>query len=51
MFAERCPSRTSSIKAYDGADEVCGDVLLVDVRCFGPPVSEPIAFLRLVTAP
>ena len=49
MFAERCPSRTSSIEAYDGADEVCGDVLLVDVRCFGPPVSEPIAFLRLVT--
>ena len=49
MFAERCPSRTSSIKVYDGADEVCGDVLLVDVRCFGPPVSEPIAFLTLVT--
>ena len=49
MFAEPCPSRTSSIKVYDGADEVCGDVLLVDVR-FGPPVSEPIAFLRLVTA-
>ena len=52
MFAEPCPSsRTSSIEAYDGADEVCGDVLLVDVRCFGPPVSEPIAFLTLVTAP
>jgi hypothetical protein len=31
MFAEPCPSRTSSIKAYDGADEVWGDVLLVDV--------------------
>jgi len=51
MFAERCPLRTSSIEAYDSADEVCGDVLLVDVRCVGPPVSEPIAFLTLVTAP
>jgi hypothetical protein len=51
MFAERCPSRTSRIKAYDGAEEVCGDVLLVDVSCFGPPVSESIAFLTLVTAP
>jgi hypothetical protein len=50
MFAEPCPSRTSSIKVYDGADEVCCDVLRVDVRCFGPPVSEPIAFLTLVTA-
>ena len=50
-FAEPCPSRTSRIKAYDGAEEVCGDVLLVDVRCVGPPVSEPIAFLTLVTAP
>ena len=49
MFAEPCPSRTSSIEAYDGADEVCGDVLLVDVRCFGPPVSEPIAFLTSVS--
>ena len=49
MFAERCPSRTSSIEAYDGADEVCGGVLLVDVRCVGPLVSEPIAFLTLVT--
>ncbi len=39
------------MKAYDGTDEVCGDVLLVDVRCFGPPVSEPIAFLTLVAAP
>jgi hypothetical protein len=48
MFAEPCPSRTSRIK---GAEEVCGDVLLVDVLCFGPPVSEPIAFLTLVTAP
>ena len=43
------PGRRDDLKAYDGADEVCGDVLLVDVR-FGPPVSEPIAFLRLVTA-
>jgi hypothetical protein len=51
MFAEPCSSRTSSIEAYDGADEVCGGVLLVDVLGFGPPVSEPIAFLRLVTAP
>jgi hypothetical protein len=50
MFAEPCPSRTSSIKAYDGAEEGCGDVLLVDVLGFGPPVSEPIGFLRLVTA-
>jgi hypothetical protein len=49
MFAEPCPSRTSGIKAYDSADEGCGDVLLVDVLCCGPPVSEPIAFLRLVT--
>ena len=49
MFAQPCPSRTSSIKAYDGAGEVCGDVLLVDVRCVGPPVSEPIAFLTLVS--
>ena len=48
MFAEPCPLRTSSIKAYDGADEG-GDVLLVDVRCVGPPVSEPIAFLTLVS--
>ena len=27
------------------------NVLLVDVLGFGPPVSEPIAFLTLVTAP
>ena len=49
MFAQPCPSRTSSIKAYDGAEEGCGGVLLVDVRCVGPLVSEPIAFLTLVT--
>jgi hypothetical protein len=30
---------------------VCGDVLLVDVLCFGPPVGEPIALLTLVSAP
>jgi hypothetical protein len=39
------------LRPYDGAEEGCGDVLLVDVLGFGPPVSEPIAFLRLVTAP